>query len=80
MIMGPGKSGFDCIMIPLQANDDVTEWTKKVLMDSVTPVIDVKFAPRTWSSADMSPGNPVQSISYKSVQLHGRYLILLSFA
>eukprot|EP00116_Pleurobrachia_bachei_P006065 sb/3466327/ len=40
------------------ANDDVTEWTKKVLMDSVTPVIDVKFAPRTWSSADMSPGKP----------------------
>lgn len=37
-------------------NDDKTNWVKKELTDSSTPVTDVKFAPRTWS--EMMTGSP----------------------
>ncbi|KAL5259831.1 hypothetical protein ACHWQZ_G010068 [Mnemiopsis leidyi] len=39
-------------------NDDKTNWVKKELTDSSTPVTDVKFAPRTWS--EMMTGSPDQ--------------------
>ena len=38
-----------------KVNDDKTNWVKKELTDSSSPVTDVKFAPRTWSDL-MMPG------------------------